>query len=138
MVPPGSWSCGRRHPRPAEAARIRKASIAAILKRNRIRRHDAGGVLHILRQPPLQVSRGTTAAATAHIESVIIRLRPVTELIDQAHARLDELVAEIVANDDSVEPEEQRDMSILRSMPGIGRIVLATLLAEATQALAHL
>ena len=59
-----------------------------------------------------------------------------TELIDQAHARLDELVAEIVANDDSAEIEEQRDVSILRSMPGIGRIVLATLLAEATQALA--
>ena len=123
-------------PTPAQAARIRKASIAAILKRNRIRRHDAAGVLHILRQQPLQVSRGTTAAAKAHIESVIIRLRPVTELIDQAHARLDELVAEIVANDDSAEIEEQRDVSILRSMPGIGRIVLATLLAEATQALA--
>ena len=61
-------------PTPAQAARIRKASIAAILKRNRIRRHDAAGVLHILRQQPLQVSRGTTAAAKAHIESVIIRL----------------------------------------------------------------
>ena len=32
-------------PTPAEAARIRKASVAAILKRNRIRRHDAAGVL---------------------------------------------------------------------------------------------
>ena len=59
--------------------------------------------------------------------------RSLTELIDQAHARLDELVDEIVANDDSTEIEEQRD--VLRSMPGIGRIVLATLLAEATQAL---
>ena len=123
-------------PTPAEATRIRKASIAAILKRNRIRRLDAAGVLHILRQQPLRVSRGTTAAAKAHIESVIVRLRPVTELIEQAHARLDELIAEIVANDDSAETEEQRDASILRSMPGIGRIVLATLLAEATQALA--
>lgn len=107
-------------PTPVEAARIRKASIAAILKRNRIRRLDAAGVLHILRQQPLQVSRGTTAAAKAHIESVIVRLRPVTELIDQAHARLDELIAEIVANDDSTEIEEQRDVCILRSMPGIG------------------
>ena len=73
----------QKAPTPAEAARIRKASIAAILKRNRIRRHDAGGVLHILRQQPLQVSRGTTAAAKAHIKSIIIRLRPVTELIDR-------------------------------------------------------
>ncbi len=35
---------------PAEAARVRKASVAAILKRNRIRRHDAVSVLRILRQ----------------------------------------------------------------------------------------
>ena len=38
-------------PTPAAAARVRKASVAAILKRNRIRRHDAASVLRILRQP---------------------------------------------------------------------------------------
>lgn len=123
-------------PTPAAAARIRKASIAAILKRNRIRRHDAAGVLHILRQQPLRVSRGTTAAATAYIKSVIARLKLVDQQLQQAHRRLDELIAGIAGNDDSAETEEQRDASILRSMPGIGRIVLATLLAEATQALA--
>ena len=31
--------------------------------------------------------------------------------------------------------DEQRDVTILRSLPGVGRIVLATLLAEATDAL---
>ena len=116
-----------------EAARC--ASIAAILKRNRIRRHDAAGVLQILRQQPLRVSRGTTAAAQAHIASLIARLRPVNQLIDQTHTRLGELLAEIVTEDDAGEREEQRDVSILNSLPGIGRIVLATLLAEATQAL---
>ena len=122
-------------PTPAEAARIRKASIAAILKRNRIRRHDAAGVLRILRQQPLEVGRGTIAAAKAYIESIIPRLQLVDQQIEQAHTRLDELFVEIEANDDSDEREEQRDVSILRSMPGIGRIVLATLLAEASQAL---
>ena len=124
-------------PTPAEAARIRKASIAAILKRNRIRRHDAAGVLRILRQQPLEVGRGTIAAATAYIKGVIPRLQLVDQQIAQAHIRLDELFVELEANDDSGEREEQRDVSILRSMPGIGRIVLATLLAEASQALAE-
>ena len=32
---------------------------------------------------------------------------------------------------------EQRDVEILRSLPGVGRIVLATLLAEASQPLRH-
>ena len=56
-------------------------------------------------------------------------------MIDQTHTRLGELLAEIVTEDDAGEREEQRDVSILNSLPGIGRIVLATLLAEATQAL---
>ena len=124
-------------PTPAEAARVRKASVAAILKRNRIRRHAAAGVLRILRQQPLEVGRGTIAAATAHIASVIARLKLVDQQLKQAHSRLDELLAEIVADDDSGEPEERRDAVILRSMPGVGRIVLATLFAEASQPLAE-
>ena len=106
---------------PAEAARVRKASVAAILKRNRIRRHDAVSVLRILRQ----------------LASTIVRLKLVDQQLKQAHSRLDELLAEIVADDDSGEPEEQRDAVILRSMPGVGRIVLATLFAEASQLLAE-
>ena len=124
-------------PTPAEAARIRKASVAAILKRNRIRRHDAAGVLGILRQQPLEVGSGTIASATAHIESLIARLKLVNQQTKQAHTRLEELLAEILGDDDSGLEEEQRDVSILRSMPGVGRIVLATLLAEASSALAE-
>ncbi len=122
---------------PALAARIRKTSVAAILKRNRIRRHDADSVLGILRQQPLEVGSGTIAAATAHIDSLIARLKLVKQQLKQAHRRLDELQAEILAEDGSGLKEEQRDVSILRSMPGVGRIVLATLLAEASPALAE-
>ena len=54
----------------------------------------------------LEVGRGTIAAAKAHIESVIARLKLVDQQIEQAHTRLDELCAEILANDDSDEREE--------------------------------
>ena len=124
-------------PTPAGAARIRKASVAAILKRNRIRRHDAAGVLGILRQQPLEVGSGTIGSATAHIESLIARLKLVNQQTKQAHTRLEELLAEILGDDDSGLEEEQRDVSILRSLPGVGPIVLSTLLAEAPQALAE-
>ena len=87
-------------PTPAEAARIRKASIAAILKRNRIRRHDAAGVLRILRQQPLEVGRGTIAAAKRVHREHHPRLQLVDQQIEQAHTRLDELFVEIEANDD--------------------------------------
>ena len=80
---------------------------------------------------------GTIASATAHIESLIARLKLVNQQTKQAHRRLDELQAEILAEDDTGLIEEQRDVSILRSLPGVGPIVLSTLLAEAPQALAE-
>ena len=123
-------------PTPDKARRIRQASIAAILKRNRIRRLDAAQVLEILRQPPLTVAAGTTEAARAHIVTLIARIRLINRQIAEAHHQLDALTARLGAAEEA-EPGQikQRDADILASLPGIGRIVLATLLAEATDAL---
>src|SRR5260370_43871 len=62
-------------PTPDKARRIREASIAAILKRNRIRRLAAAQVLEIPRQRPLAVAAGTTEAARAHIVTLVSRLQ---------------------------------------------------------------
>ena len=53
--------------------------------------------------------------------------------IKQAHRRLDELsdkLAEGREEDAPGQKSKQRDVTILRSLPGVGRIVLATLLGE--------
>ena len=62
-------------PTPAKASRVREATIAKLLKRNRIRRFDAAHVLAVLRQQPVSVAAGTTEAATAHIATLIARIR---------------------------------------------------------------
>ena len=123
-------------PTPDKAKRIRQASIAAILKRHRIRRLDAAQVLDILRQRPLAVTAGTTEAARAHIVTLVARLQLINRQLAHAHHQLDALTAKLGASQDT-EPGQikQRDADILASLPGIGRIVLATLLAEATDAL---
>jgi len=122
-------------PTPDKARRIREASIAAILKRNRIRRLAAAQVLEILRQRPLAVAAGTTEAARAHIVTLVARIQLINRQLAQAH-QLDTLTAKLGAAEET-EPGQikQRDADILASLPGIGRIVLATLLAEATDAL---
>ena len=94
-------------------------------------------MLRILRQPPLSVAPGTVQAATAHIRSLIARLRPVNQQLKQTERRLDQLCNAIEA---AAEPApgqlcEQRDVPILRSCPGLGRINIAALLAEAWQPL---
>jgi transposase len=124
-------------PTPARAARIHRASIDKLLKTHRIRRIGADEALGTLRQKPIQVAPGTTEAATAHIRALAVRLKVVNRQIKEAHRQLDALCAKLSGPEDPEpgQPEEQRDAAILRSLPGVGRIVLATLLAEAPEPL---
>ncbi|MCB0057700.1 MAG: IS110 family transposase [Caldilineaceae bacterium] len=123
-------------PTPAKAMRIRETTVAKVLKRNRIRRHDAGHVLCVLRQPAMTVAAGTEEAACAHVATLIARIRLLNGQIKVAHERLDVLTQRLALARES-EPGQagQHDGEILASLPGVGRIVLATLLAEAWDAL---
>jgi Transposase IS116/IS110/IS902 family len=80
------------------------------------------------------IDRHRGGPAIAHITAVAARLKLVNQQIKQAHRQLDELsdkLAESREEDAPGQKSEQRDVTILRSLPGVGRIVLATLLAEA-------
>jgi|TARA_B100001964_G_scaffold191548_1_gene213954 transposase len=122
-----------RVPTPDAARRVRLDTLARILKRHRIRRLDATGLRDRLRAPALVVAPGTTEAATAHIKPLGKRLALVNRQLRQAEARLDQLTERLASNRQKGPGQkgEQRDVTILASLPGIGRIVLATLLAEA-------
>ena len=109
-------------------------AVRAVLKVHRIRRLTAETVHTAVQVPPLRVAPGTLAAAAAHIAVLLPRLRLVH---DQRHrtvgrrldAVLDELAQEEV-------PGQHRDVTVLRSLPGVGRLVAATVLAEAAGPLA--
>jgi transposase len=121
-------------PAPAQAKHLRKAKLSQLLKRYRIRRIGAESVLHTLCQPAIKVADGVAEAAGVHIRSLIARLRVVNRELRAAGRKLDELCTGLdTAQVATVEPSgERRDVKILKSMPGIGRIILATLLAEAS------
>ncbi|MCC6890255.1 MAG: IS110 family transposase [Hyphomicrobiales bacterium] len=123
-------------PAPNKAARIRETTIAKLLKRNRIRRFEATQVLNVLRRPPLQVAAGTTEAASAHVATLIARIRLLNQQLAEAHRRLDILTTRLLPTEEAQPGQrKQHDVEILASLPGVGRIVLATLLAEAFDAL---
>lgn len=124
-------------PTPAAASKVSEKTIARVLKAHRIRRFDAPAVLGTLRRKALFVAPGTTEAACAHIQTVAARLRLINQQIKDAHRALDRLCAELEAAPESPSGQicEQRDVTILRSWPGIGRTVLATLLTEASEPL---
>ena len=123
-------------PTPADARRLTEKKVARVLAAHRIRRITAAEALTILQRPALTVAPGTVEAARAHIMATAERLSLVNRQIKDVTRRLDALVEQLAGP----EPEpgqaaEQRDAAILRSLPGVGRIVLATLLAEAQQAI---
>jgi len=123
-------------PTPKLAPHAREKKIANFLLERRIRRYDAKHVLSTLRQKPLFVAPGTTQAAVAHIKTLAVRIRLVNQQIKEAKGQLDRLTNELAAKESEPGQKcEQRVVDILRSLPGVGRIVLATLLAEASQPL---
>ena len=124
-------------PTPAKAERTSEKAVARILKTHRIRRLDAAQVLGVLRKPPLTVAPGTVEAATAHIRTLVARLRLVNQQIKESEQRLDQFCEAIEAAAEQTPGQicEQRDVAILRSCPGLGRINIATLLAEASEPL---
>ena len=136
----------RRLPTPAAAQRVREATLTTLLTQHRIRRVDAAMLRGRLRTPAITVAPGAAEAAIAHVRLVAERLALINRQLDHARRQLDRLVRQLteaapaVASTASVEAEPASsntpaDATILLSLPGIGTGVLATLLAEGSDAL---
>ena len=115
----------------------REAQVEKLLKSHRIRRISAAEVLAILKQPALTVAPGVTQAAVAHIRVLIASIRLFAGQLKEVHRQLDKRVlAEPHTGEcGGTGPEQgqvQRTVAILESLPGVGRVVLAILLAEAS------
>ena len=110
-------------------------AVRAVLKGHHVRRATAETVQAALQVPPLRVAPGTLAAAGAHIAVLLPQLQLVHE---QRHRtvgrRIDALLAALAQEE---EAGEHRDVTVLRSLPGVGRLVAATVLAEAGRPLAE-
>ena len=129
-----------RAPTPKKAAKLRRSSVAAILATHRIRRITAAEVIEILRTPPLYVAAGATEAAVAHIGALSERLRVVDRQLKGCERRIEAILDDLgrsgdVQEEGAGQPSEHRDVAILDSLPGVGEIVLASLLAHAWQPL---
>ena len=124
-------------PSPAAAAKLSRARVVQILTKHQIRRLKADDVLRILRAGALVVAPGVTAAAVRHIATLLPRLRLVHDQLATCTKEMGRLLdamenAPARVGEQKVEP---RDVHIVRSLPGVGTHVGATLLAEASSAL---
>jgi len=121
-----------RAPTPAEAHALTPSKIRSILDKHRIRRLKADDVLRILRKTPLTVAPGICDASRAHIRVLLPQIRLVHKQLDETVDAMKELLDDL---ERAPEKKEHRDVAIIRSLPGAGTIVAATMLAEAREAL---
>ena len=121
-------------PTPEAALGARPSSVAKLLKTHRLRRFKADSVLATLRSVPVTVAPGVVTAATAHIEFLAELLGVLNQRARATDRSIGKIIARLSAPKDPApgQPREQRDGAILASLPGVGRTVLATLLAEAS------
>jgi transposase len=130
---PWLWSLLDNAPTPAQAQRLTRGALRALLGRHRIRRLTGDELYATLQQPLLHVAAGVVEAASEHVSLLVPRLRLVQEQRTRCERRLDGLLDALTAAE---ERQEHRDVTILRSLPGVGRVVAATMLAEAAGPLA--
>ena len=127
---PWLWALLKRAPTPAAGARLTRGTLAHLLADYRIKRFTAEEVLAVLRAPALTVAPGVQEAVQEHLAVLLPRLRLAHEQQRRCAARSEQLL------EDLAQTQEHRDVAILRSLPGVGRKVSATMLAEASRLLA--
>jgi len=135
---PWLWALLTQAPTPAHGQRLHRRTVERLLQTSRIRRLSAETVLADVKVPALRVSPGTVDAATIQIALLLPRLKLVHEQRTQVERHIEAVLTELAGTEAEAEGpcHEHRDVEILRSLPGIGRLVAATMLGEAAQPLA--
>ncbi len=132
---PWLWALLAQAPTPAQGRHLTLSAVRALVARHRIRRLTAEAVHAALQEAALPVAAGTVEAASEHVGLLLPRVQLVHEQRARCDRRLEHLMQQLAAPT-GADPQEHRDVTILRSLPGLGRVVAATMLAEASRPLA--
>lgn len=127
------WDLLAMAPLPAKGNKLKPSKIEKLLKKHRIRRMDAAQVLAELTVPSLNLAPGSAEAASEHVLMLLPLLRFLRQQRADLAKRIQALLEEMAVPGQA---QEHCDVTILLSLPGVGRIVAATMLAEASQPLA--
>jgi transposase len=133
---PWIWSLLEIAPTPEAAAKLTPARVEKLLRHHRIRRVDARTVVDTLLRPGFQLVRGTVEAASEHALMLVPHLRLLHTQRAELGRKMEAVLEQISSSGDAESDQPQhRDVELILSLPGVGRVVAATMLAEASQPL---
>jgi transposase len=133
------WALLAKLPQPTQWARIGARRLQTALRTHRIRRIVAADLLTALRQPRLRSAPGVAEAVALQVRTLVPQLQLLAVQRTTTQQQIDQALAQLAADGarpDSDTTGEHRDVVILRSLPGVGRMVTATMLTEAAGPLA--
>lgn len=132
------WDLLERAPAPSEGADLKRVDVAELLRKRRIRRLKAPQVIKVLRKQALTVAPGVVEGAAGQVRRLIQQLKLIQELAVEVEGALKATLERLQepAPEQGSGPPEHRDAEIALSFPGAGTTVVATLLAEASDAIA--
>jgi len=134
---PWFWTLLELAATPATQRALTRTDILALLKRHRMRRLTAADVLAAFHAPAFTLAPGVVEATREAVELLIPQIRVVAAQLTRCERRQEALLTELRERPASeAEPGEHRDVGILESLPGVGRMVTVTMLVDATQPLA--
>ncbi len=107
----------------------RISTVQNLLKRHKVRRIDAEEVLHILRAEKINVSAATRDACVNRLGSIVELLELLERQIKETEASINKEI-ETLDSKLKTDSEGPTDIEILRSVPGAGPVVLATIIGE--------
>jgi hypothetical protein len=130
---PWLWALLELVPTPQAGARVTLSRLRQLLSRHKIRRWSAEEVKQILSEPALPVAPGTADVVSEHVLLQLPHLRVLhaqrKQVADRMQSLLEEMEALPAEDRDS---HKHRDIVLLLSLPGIGRILAGMIVAEAS------
>ena len=130
---PWIWALIELAPTPAKAAKLTSNRIEKLLHKWRIRRVDADEVAAAFCGRSFSLAPGTIEAASEHVLLLIPQLRLLHQQRQAVATSIEQMLDQLSTSEDQ---QAVPDAKVLLSIPGVGRIVTATILAEAPQLLA--
>ena len=131
---PWFWELLEMAPLPADVVRLKRSKVEQLLRSHRIRRLTGEEVLAELGAQPLHLAPGAAEAASEHVLLQLPLLRVLRQQKADVAGRIQKLLDQMSQEGQT---GEHRDVTIILSLPGVGRVVAATMLAEASQPLAE-
>lgn len=135
---PWFWALLQIAPTPAAQRRLTRARVDHLLRAHRIRRWRGADVVARLQAPLFPHAPGVVEATEAQIHLILPRLEVVHTQRLACGRQLELLLQQLRDRPREADQRgEHRDIAILESLPGVGRKVAVTMLAEAAEPLAQ-